>query len=66
MRTINGWMLGSILPLSQTLLVELVPTTMRGQAFGVMSLFEKLAGTLASSSTVYWEKWQIPYWILGE
>lgn len=65
MRTINGWMLGSILPLSQTLLVELVPTTMRGQAFGVMSLFEKLAGTLASSSTVYWEKWQIPYWILG-
>lgn len=57
-------MLGSILPLSQTLLVELVPNGMRGRAFGTMSLFEKLAGTLASSSSIYWE-WKRSYYLLG-
>mmetsp|Transcript_13407 Transcript_13407/g.20125 ORF Transcript_13407/g.20125 Transcript_13407/m.20125 type:complete len:440 (+) Transcript_13407:27-1346(+) len=66
MRSINGWMLGSILPLSQTLMVELVPSAMRGRAFGIMTVFEKLAGTLATTMAVYWdEKWQCPFWVLG-
>lgn len=65
-RTWNGWMLGAILPLSQTVLVELVPATMRGRAFGIMAVSEKLAGTLATTSLVYWEDhWQYAYWCLG-
>jgi len=66
MRSLNGWMLGSILPLSQTLLVELVPAAMRGRAFGIMTVSEKLAGTLATTSVVYWEDhWEYPYYCLG-
>lgn len=66
MRTLNGWMLGSILPLSQTLLVELVPSSSRGRAFGIMTVFEKLSGTLATTSVVYFEeKWEYPYYCLG-
>ncbi|KAL3944905.1 MAG: hypothetical protein SGBAC_000996 [Bacillariaceae sp.] len=66
LRAINGVMLGSILPLSQTLLVELVSVSMRGRAFGWMGLCEKLAGTLSSASVVYWEDhWQYSYWVLG-
>lgn len=66
MRMINGWMLGSILPLSQTLMVEFVPNSMRGRAFGIMTMFEKLSATLAASFSVYCEDhWTVPYWILG-
>jgi len=66
MRSLNGWMLGSILPLSQTLLVEMVPPAMRGRGFGVMAVSEKLAGTLATTSVVYFEEdWEIPYYGLG-
>ncbi|CAM9929696.1 unnamed protein product, partial [Heterosigma akashiwo] len=63
-RSLNGWMLGSILPLSQTLLVELVPAVMRGRAFGMMNVSEKLAGTLAATSTVYCDGYY-PYYCLG-
>ena len=64
-RALNGVALGSILPLSQTLLVELVEMTMRGRAFGFMGLCEKLAGTIAAASIIYFENWQHPYIILG-
>lgn len=65
-RALNGFALGSILPLSQTLLVELVDATMRGRAFGMMGFCEKLAGTLAASSVVYYETaWRRPYYVLG-
>ena len=66
LRAINGVMLGSILPLSQTLLVEMVSVSIRGRAFGWMGLCEKLAGTMAASSVVYWdENWQYSYRVLG-
>ena len=65
LRALNGIALGSILPLSQTILVDLVEVSMRGRAFGFMGLCEKLAGTLAASSIVYFENWQKPYYILG-
>jgi predicted MFS family arabinose efflux permease len=64
-RALNGVALGSILPLSQTLLVELVDVSLRGRAFGFMGLCEKLAGTIASASIVYWDSWQKPYYIMG-
>lgn len=65
-RAINGFALGSILPLSQTLLVELVDPTMRGTAFGMMGLCEKLAGTVAAASIVYYDTvWRRPYYVLG-
>jgi MFS family permease len=65
-RCLVGAALGSILPLSQTLLVELVPdVSMRGRAFGLMGLCEKLAGTLAAASVVYLDNWQHPYYALG-
>jgi MFS family permease len=64
-RALNGVALGSILPLSQTLLMEMVDVSMRGRAFGFMGLCEKLAGTMAGASIVYFENWQNPYYILG-
>jgi MFS family permease len=65
-RCFNGFFLGSILPLSQTMLVELVDVTMRGRAFGMMGLCEKLAGTIAAASIVYYETaWRRPYYVLG-
>ena len=65
-RALNGFALGSILPLSQTLLVELVSSKLRGRAFGLMGLCEKLAGTLAAASIVYYEEvWRRPYYVLG-
>jgi MFS family permease len=65
-RALNGFALGSILPLSQTLLVELVDVPLRGRAFGMMGLCEKLAGTLAAASIVYYESmWRRPYYVLG-
>jgi len=65
-RALNGFALGSILPLSQTLLVELVQISMRGRAFGLMNLCEQLAGTLAAASIVYLDpRWEIPYYGLG-
>jgi MFS family permease len=64
-RALVGVALGSIMPLSQTLLVELVDVTMRGRAFGLMLLCEKLAGTLAAASVVYLDVWEIPYYALG-
>ena len=65
-RALNGMALGSILPLSQTLLVEMVDVSMRGRAFGFMSLCEKLSGTLAAASIVYLDpNWEYPYWGLG-
>ena len=65
-RALNGFALGSILPLSQTLLIELVDASMRGRAFGMMGLCEKLAGTLAAASIVYYETaWRRPYYVLG-
>jgi len=65
-RVLNGVALGSILPLSQTLLVEMVDVSMRGRAFGLMGFCEKLAGTLAAASVIYWDPhWEYPYWGLG-
>lgn len=64
-RAIVGFALGSIMPLSQTLLVELVDVAMRGRAFGLMLFCEKLAGTLAAASVVYLDIWEIPYYVLG-
>lgn len=64
-RALNGVALGSILPLSQTMLVGMVTPAMRGRAFGWMGLCEKLAGTLAAASVIYFEDWQRSYCILG-
>jgi MFS family permease len=64
-RALVGVALGSIMPLSQTLLVELVDIAMRGRAFGLMLMCEKLAGTLAAASVVYLDVWEIPYYVLG-
>jgi MFS family permease len=66
-RAINGAALGSILPLSQSLLVEYVPASYRGQAFGLMGAAEKLAGTVASASVVCLGEthWQYAYYGLG-
>mmetsp|Transcript_14121 Transcript_14121/g.40647 ORF Transcript_14121/g.40647 Transcript_14121/m.40647 type:complete len:498 (+) Transcript_14121:177-1670(+) len=64
-RAIVGVALGSIMPLSQTLLVELVESAMRGRAFGLMLLCEKFAGTLAAAAVVYLDIWETPYYALG-
>lgn len=64
-RSANGAALASILPLSQTMLVELVPVDMRGRAFGFMGLAEKAAGTAASSAIIWFEDWQKPYVFVG-
>lgn len=66
-RAVNGAALGSILPLSQSLLVEFVPATVRGQAFGLLGAGEKLAGTLSSASVVFLGEshWQYVYYVLG-
>ena len=64
-RALNGVALGSILPISQTILVDLVDASMRGRAFGFLGLCEKLAGTLAAASIVYFENWQKTYYVLG-
>ena len=64
-RCLNGAALGSILPLSQTILVGMVVPSMRGRAFGWMSVCEKLAGTAAAASVVYFDDWQRSYYLLG-
>jgi predicted MFS family arabinose efflux permease len=64
-RSINGGSLASILPLSQMMLVDLVPTSMRGSAFGLMGLCEKTSATLATSAVVYFDDWRHPYIIVG-
>ena len=65
-RALNGFALGSILPLSQTLLVEMVTPDMRGRAFGWLGLCEKLAGTMAAASVVIYDShWQRSYLVLG-
>jgi len=64
-RALVGAALGSIMPLSQTMLVELAPTEMRGRAFGLMSFCENLAGTLAAAAVVYLDAWETPYYALG-
>mmetsp|Transcript_11919 Transcript_11919/g.23759 ORF Transcript_11919/g.23759 Transcript_11919/m.23759 type:complete len:316 (+) Transcript_11919:338-1285(+) len=38
---------------------------MRGRAFGTMGVCEKVAGTLAAASAVYFDNWQYPYYVLG-
>ncbi len=64
-RAMVGVALGSIMPLSQTLLIELVDVAMRGRAFGLTILCEKLAGTIAAAAVVYLDVWEIPYYFLG-
>ncbi|KAL7537021.1 hypothetical protein ACHAXR_008409 [Thalassiosira sp. AJA248-18] len=64
-RSLNGAALASILPLSQMMLVDLVPTSMRGSAFGLMGLLEKAAATLATSAVVWFDDWRIPYIYVG-
>ena len=64
-RSLNGASLASILPLSQMMLVDLVPISMRGSAFGLMGLMEKAAATLATSAVVWFDDWRIPYLVVG-
>jgi MFS family permease len=67
LRSFNGIALGSIIPLSQSLLVEVTPSHLRGQAFGLLSVGEKLAGAISSSAIVYFAetRWQDVYYCLG-
>ena len=75
LRSLNGMALGSIIPLSQSLLVEVTPTNLRGQAFGLLSVGEKLAGAVSSSAIVHYDntdsssttkwQWQDVYYSLG-
>ena len=55
LRSLNGMALGSIIPLSQSLLVEVTPANLRGQAFGLLSVGEKLAGAVSSSAIVHYD-----------
>ena len=64
-RSLNGGALASILPLSQMMLVDLVPPSMRGSAFGLMGFLEKTAATLASSAVIWYDDWRIPYYVVG-
>ena len=64
-RSVNGGSLSAILPLSQMMLVDLVPTSLRGSAFGLMGLCEKAAATLATSAVVWYDDWRVPYYIVG-
>ncbi len=64
-RSINGGALASILPLSQMMLVDLVPSSVRGSAFGLMGFLEKIAATLATSAVIWFEDWRIPYFVVG-
>jgi len=64
-RSINGAALASILPLSQTMLVELVPSSTRGRAFGMLGLAEKAAATVAVSAVVWCNDWRMPYVVVG-
>ena len=47
------------------MLVDLVPTSMRGSAFGLMGFSEKAAATLATSAVVWYDDWRVPYYIVG-
>jgi len=47
------------------MLIDFVPTSMRGTAFGLMGLCEKIAATLATSAVVYFDDWRHPYIIVG-
>ncbi len=64
-RCLNGGALASILPLSQMMLVDLVPTSMRGSAFGLMGLLERVAAMIATSAVVWYDDWRIPYSVVG-
>lgn len=64
-RSINGGALASILPLSQMMLVDLVPSTVRGSAFGLMGFLEKIAATLATSAVIWYTDWRVPYFVVG-
>jgi MFS family permease len=65
-RSLNGGALASILPLSQMMLVDLVPSSMRGSAFGLMGFLEKTAATLATSAVIWFSpNWRIPYYVVG-
>ena len=59
-RSVNGGALASILPLSQMMLVDLVPVTLRGTAFGLLGLCEKISATLSTSAVVWYDDWRIP------
>lgn len=61
----NGGALASILPLSQMMLADHVPSSMHGSAFGLMGLLEKAAATIATSAVVWYEDWRIPYNYVG-
>jgi hypothetical protein len=45
--------------------VEVTPAHLRGQAFGLLSVGEKLAGAVSSSAVVYVTRWQDVYYCLG-
>ena len=47
------------------MLVDLVPTSMRGSAFGLMGFVEKAAATLATSAVVWSDDWRKPYLVVG-
>jgi predicted MFS family arabinose efflux permease len=64
-RCLNGGALASILPLSQMMLVDLVPTSMRGSAFGLMGLLERVAAMIATSTVVWYDDWRAPYSVVG-
>lgn len=65
-RSLNGASLASILPLSQSMIAELVPAAMRGRAFGLIGLAEKTAAFLAVSAAVYCDtNWKLPYLWIG-
>jgi MFS family permease len=51
-RSVNGGALASILPLSQMMLADKVPSSMHGSAFGLMGLLEKAATTISTSAVV--------------
>lgn len=65
LRSVNGAALASIMPLSQMMLIELVPSSMRGRAFGMMGFCEKTASTFATSAIVWWKDWRLLYRAVG-
>eukprot|EP00581_Thalassiosira_minuscula_P004543 CAMPEP_0183740338 /NCGR_PEP_ID=MMETSP0737-20130205/59367_1 /TAXON_ID=385413 /ORGANISM="Thalassiosira miniscula, Strain CCMP1093" /LENGTH=409 /DNA_ID=CAMNT_0025975375 /DNA_START=39 /DNA_END=1265 /DNA_ORIENTATION=+ len=64
-RSLNGAALASILPLSQMMLADLVPSSLHGSAFGIMGFLEKAAATISTSAVVWSDDWRLPYLVVG-
>ena len=47
------------------MLVEFVPTSLRGTSFGLMAFMENLSATASTSAVVWFDDWRVPYFFVG-